>query len=106
MDKTDDGKRVNVADGGAVPPISTKKNTLIGYDVHGNRQFPDWWYYTESQWDREIGWGKVPENRNIVNRQELEKLEMEIQYYPENLKPHTEQWNRILELRKILGMKV
>jgi len=36
VDKTVDGKGVDVTDGGAVPPTSTK--SFLGYDVHGNRQ--------------------------------------------------------------------
>ena len=35
---------------------------------------------------------------------ELEKLEKELQYYPKHVKPLTKQWDRIQELRKIMGV--
>jgi len=62
VDKTVDGKGVDVTDVGSIPTTSTK-STLIGYDVHGNRQFPHDWYYTEQEWNRGVGWGKVPPER-------------------------------------------
>jgi len=34
----------------------------------------------------------------------LEKLEKEIQNYPKHIMPMTRQWDRIQELRKIMGV--
>ena len=49
MDETVDGKKVGVADGGSIPPTSTK---------------PDWYYYTAEEWSRAGMWGPLPPERN------------------------------------------
>ena len=126
MKDTDDGNQVDGSDAGAVPATSTirgeyqgiiefskelrKQNedrrlSLIGRNVHGVTDRPPGYYYTSDEWSRNIGWGKVPDERNTLYKLELEKLEKEIQYYPEHLKPMTKQWDRIQELRKIMGVK-
>ncbi len=60
MDKSDDGKKVGVADPGSIPGTST--NSLVGSNVHGVK--PPSWYYTPNEWSRSIGWGQVPPERN------------------------------------------
>ena len=59
------------------------------------------YYYTPNEWSRNIGWGKVPDERNTLYKNELNKLEKEILYYPEKVKCLTKQWDKIQELRKI-----
>lgn len=49
MDKSDDGKKVGVADPGSIPGTSTKSSH---------------WFYTENEWSRSIGWGPLPPERN------------------------------------------
>ena len=71
MDETDDGKKVGVADGGAVPPTSTK--TLTGINVHGVKT--KGYYYTEDEWSRSIAWGTLPPERNWKLQQQLLKNE-------------------------------
>ena len=58
---TDDDSLVDGQDAGAVPARSTK--TLHDKNVHGVTQRPPQWYYTENEWSRAIGWGKVPPER-------------------------------------------
>ena len=56
MDKSDDGKKVGVADPGSIPGTSTK---------------PAWYYYTENEWSRSIGWGPLPPERNWELQKQL-----------------------------------
>ena len=117
MKDTDDGNQVDGSDAGAVPATSTKTwadepvrwgpPTLCDRNVHGVKagyQKPASYYYTPDEWSRSVSWGKVPDKRNIFYKKELDKLEKEIQYYPEHVKPMTKQWDRIQELRKIMGV--
>ena len=71
MEDSDDGKKVGVADGGAVPPTSTK--TLTGINVHGVKTRG--YYYTEDEWSRSIAWGSLPPERNWKLQQQLLKNE-------------------------------
>ena len=103
MKDTDDDMLVDGSDAGANPAISTK-NTLVGSNVHGQIERVPEWYYTPNEWSRSIGWGEVPDERNTLFKVELDRLEKNIKNYPENLKPQTIQWGRILELRRKLGM--
>ena len=64
MKETDDGKSLDGSDGGAVPPTST--NTLIGKNVHGMASMPGY-YYSQREWDRAVGYGKVPPERDKQN---------------------------------------
>ena len=41
--------------------------SLVGFDVHGGRQLPNSYYYTENEWSRSVGYGKVPLDR-VRNR--------------------------------------
>ena len=53
MKETDDGKTIDGQDGGAIPPISTK---------------PDDYFYTQREWDRVVGIGRVPDDRDSLKR--------------------------------------
>lgn len=46
----------NVLDGGAIPPISTNKES---FQLHCNL------FYTEREWSRSVGWGTVPPERTM-----------------------------------------
>jgi len=79
VDKTDDDKGVDVADGSSILPTSTntekvtgwvneKERThsisnLTGYNTQGMKVYPDSYYYTPDEWSRSIGWGTVPPER-------------------------------------------
>ena len=75
MDKTDDDKGVDVADGSSILPTSTNDevnswNTekeritgLVGYNTQGMKIYPESWYYSQREWDRTVGYGKVPAER-------------------------------------------
>ena len=78
MDKTDDDKGVDVADGSSILPTSTKTDEvegwmnekertmsigLTGYNTQGQKIYPDSYYYTPNEWSRSIGWGPVPSER-------------------------------------------
>ena len=82
MDKTDDDKGVDVADGSSILPTSTnteevaswmkdKERTksigLTGYNTQGMKVYPDSWYYSQRDWERTVGWGTVPPER-LKNR--------------------------------------
>lgn len=102
MKETDDGTGVNVADVGSTPTTST--NSLVGRNVHGIIERPMEWYMTQRSWDRQVGFGKIPPERDMSLRRELDNLEEQIKHRPEHLKPCTVQWERILELKRILGV--
>ncbi|MDP7367050.1 MAG: hypothetical protein QGH83_07300 [Candidatus Pacebacteria bacterium] len=102
MKETDDGNEVNVADVGSTPTTST--NSLTGRNVHGIIERPPEWYMSQRSWDRQVGFGKLPLERDESLKKELDKLEEEIKNRPVHLKPHTIQWERILELKRILGV--
>ena len=118
MKDTDDGNQVGGSDAGAVPAISTIRGEYQGIIEFSKSQHRYWndklsekvgtrgeeYYYTPDEWSRNIGWGKVPDDRNTLYKIELEKLEKELQYYPKHVKPLTKQWDRIQELRKIMGV--
>ena len=118
MKDTDDDKLVDGSDAGAVPATSTIRGEYQGIVEFSKAQHEYWkdrlseeigtrgqeYYYTPDEWSRSIGWGKVPDDRNTLYKIELEKLEKEIQYYPKHVKPMTKQWDRIQELRKIMGV--
>ena len=126
MKDTDDGNQVDGSDAGAEPATSTKqgeyqgiiefskelrkqneerKLSLTGRNVHGVVDRPPGYYYTPNEWSRSVAWDEVPDKRNSFYKAELEKLEKEIQYYPKHVKPMTKQWDRIQDLRKIMGVK-
>ena len=119
MKDTDDGNQVGGSDAGAVPATSTIRGEYQCIIEFSKSQHKYWndrlsekvgtrgeeYYYTPDEWSRSIGWGKVPDDRNTLYKIELEKLEKELQYYPKHVKPMTKQWDRIQELRKIMGVK-
>ena len=66
MKETDDDKRVDISDGGAVPPTSTNP---IAYDgifkfAKAQREY----YYTPNEWSRLGMQGPLPDKRNIELR--------------------------------------
>jgi hypothetical protein len=94
---TDDDKQVDGSDAGAVPATSTNsrqeyngirdfsklmnlywkdklaeneksESKLIGQTVHGVKDKRPDWYYTQREWDRVVGIGKVPDERNTELR--------------------------------------
>ena len=84
MNTTDDDKSEVEQDAGAVPAISTnteeiegwmneKERThgftgLTGYNTQGMKVYPDEWYMTQREWDRVVGYGKVPDERLPENK--------------------------------------
>ena len=78
MKDTDDDKLVDGSDAGAVPATSTNtwadkperlgQKLLGGRNVHGVLDKRPDWYYTQREWDRVVGWGKVPDERNTELR--------------------------------------
>ena len=77
MKDTDDDKLVDGSDAGAVPATSTNTwadmperlgQKLVGRNVHGVLDKPPDWYYTQREWDRVVGIGKVPDERNTELR--------------------------------------
>jgi len=75
---TDDDKLVDGSDAGAVPATSTNtwannperlgQKLLGGRNVHGVLDKRPDWYYTQREWDRVVGIGKVPDERNTELR--------------------------------------
>ena len=67
---------------GAIPTTSTKPPEtladkpervvpgLVGRNVHGVKTKPNDWYYTQREWDRTVGIGSVPPERNSLLRKE------------------------------------
>ncbi len=82
MKETEDGERVGVLDVGSIPTTSTKPPEtwadkpervvpgLVGRNVHGVKTKPNDWYYTQREWDRTVGIGSVPPERNSLLRKE------------------------------------
>ena len=77
MKETDDDKLVDGSDAGAVPATSTNTwankperlgQKLLGRNVHGVLDKRPDWYYTQREWDRVVGIGKVPDERNTELR--------------------------------------
>ena len=78
MKDTDDDKLVDGSDAGAVPATSTNtwannperlgQKLLGGRNVHGVLDKRPDWYYTQREWDRVVGIGKVPDERNTELR--------------------------------------
>ena len=77
MKETDDGEKVDVLDVGSIPTTSTKHPVtwaekpergvpggLVGMNVHGVKTKPHDWYYTQREWDRTVGIGRVPPERD------------------------------------------
>ena len=76
MKETEDGERVGVLDVGSIPTTSTKPPEtwadkpervvpgLVGRNVHGVKTKPNDWYYTQREWDRTVGIGTVPPERD------------------------------------------
>ena len=62
MDQTDDGKKDTGQDAAAKPP-SPPNMKLIGYNMHGQKIYPDSYYYTEEEWSRIGMQGPLPEDR-------------------------------------------
>ena len=82
MKETEDGERVGVLDVGSIPTTSTKPPEtwadkpervvpgLVGRNVHGVKTKPNDWYYTQREWDRTVGMGTVPPERNSLLKKE------------------------------------
>ena len=82
MKETEDGERVGVLDVGSIPTTSTKPPEtwadkpervvpgLVGRNVHGVKTKPNDWYYTQREWDRTVGIGRVPPERNSLLKKE------------------------------------
>ena len=78
MKDTDDDKLVDGSDAGAVPATSTNtwadkperlgQKLLGGRNVHGVLDKRPDWYYTQREWDRVVGIGKVPDEKNTELR--------------------------------------
>ena len=62
MDQTDDGKKDTGQDAAAKPP-SPPNMKLIGWNMHGQKIYPDSYYYTEEEWSRIGMQGPLPEDR-------------------------------------------
>ena len=82
MKETEDGERVGVLDVGSIPTTSTKPPEtwadkpervvpgLVGRNVHGVKTKPNDWYYTQREWDRTVGIGRAPPERNSLLKKE------------------------------------
>ena len=82
MKETDDGEKVYVLDVGSIPTTSTKPPEtwadkpervvpgLVGRNVHGVKTKPNDWYYTQREWDRTVGIGRVPPERDSLLKKE------------------------------------
>ena len=82
MKETEDGERVGVLDVGSIPTTSTKPPEtwadkpervvpgLVGRNVHGVKTKPNDWYYTQREWDRTVGIGRVPPERDSLLQKE------------------------------------
>ena len=82
MKETEDGERVGVLDVGSIPTTSTKPPEtwadkpervvpgLVGRNVHGVKTKPNDWYYTQREWDRTVGIGTVPPERDRLLQKE------------------------------------
>ena len=91
MKDTDDDKLVDGSDAGAVPATSTNSREMYqgifdfakvlnqywneqqedGYNDRLSEQLKtrgDEYYYTQREWDRVVGYGKVPDERNTELR--------------------------------------
>jgi len=81
--ETDDGEKVDVLDVGSIPTTSTKHpetwaekpervvpGGLVGMNVHGVKTKPHDWYYTQREWDRTVGIGRVPPERDSLLQKE------------------------------------
>ena len=103
MKDTDDDKQVDGSDAGAVPATSTnsrqeydgifdfakainhywKERLLENVKSGTNKDIVPEYYYTQREWDRTVGIGKVPDERNTglrggkQNRRTDEKLSEE-----------------------------
>ena len=64
MKETVDGKTIDGQDAGAVPATSTNSRESYQGIFEFSQAMRDY-YYTPSEWGRSIGWGKVPDERNI-----------------------------------------
>ena len=65
MKETDDGKTIDGQDAGAVPAASTKHQ--VSYQgIFKFAKAMNEYYYTPSEWSRNIGWGTVPDERNSL----------------------------------------
>ena len=63
----DDTEQVDVSDAGAVPATST--NSRKEYQgIFDFSKVMNHYYYTQREWDRVVGYGKVPDERNTELR--------------------------------------
>ena len=62
MDQTDDGRRKLGRTAVQYRP-SPPNMKLIGYNMHGQKIYPDSYYYTEEEWSRIGMQGPLPEDR-------------------------------------------
>ena len=67
MDNTVDDKQEVEQDAGAVPAISTNTEELKGWMNEIERTHSNDWYFTQRDWDRTVGYGKVPPERERKN---------------------------------------
>ena len=65
MKETDDGKTIDGQDAGAVPAASTKHQVTY-QGIFDFAKAMNGYYYTPSEWSRNIGWGTVPDERNSL----------------------------------------
>lgn len=83
MKDTDDDKRVDGSDAGAVPATSTNSREMYQGIIEFSKSQHRYWedrlsekvgtrgeefYYTQREWDRTVGIGKVPDERNTELR--------------------------------------
>ena len=67
MKDTDDDKQVDGSDEGAIPSTSTNlRGPYDGIFEFSEKQRE--YYYTQREWDRTVGYGKVPDERNTELR--------------------------------------
>ena len=83
MKETDDDKRVDGSDAGAVPATST--NSRVMYQgIFDFAKILNAYYYTPDEWSRQGMWGPLPDERNTElrgvkqHRRTDEKLEESI----------------------------
>ena len=65
MKETDDDKQVDGLDAGAVPATSTNSRGMY-QGIFDFAKALNEYYYTPSEWSRNIGWGTVPDERNSL----------------------------------------
>ena len=83
MKETDDDKRVDGSDAGAVPATSTNSREMY-QGIFDFAKILNAYYYTPDEWSRQGMWGPLPDERNTElrgvkqHRRTDEKLEESI----------------------------